>query len=190
MHNETLNTGLDETFEQSFHEEMDRLNLLIPDFHKAKTPSKDTGLLLSSKSSTRLGTGLKSPRLDTRASRSPEAQEIKRQIFLEESLVPFDKKLFAGSVALPKGFERLEEQGFAMGQIEQEEQITQELLKVGRGLLGISRLVQDSLAALRSSKREEAERVIPALGSRIDCGRERLSDYKKRLRNNFKVCLE
>ena len=192
-HNDTFNTGLDETFEQSFQEEMSRQNLLIPDFHKLgdvlKTPTKESGLQLSGRSTTRNGTGHKSPR-EERTDRSPDIQEIKRLTFLDESPAGFDKKLFMAAEKQPANFERLTELGFEFGQIDREEKITRELLKVGKGLLDISQLVKDSLATLRSSKREDVERIIPSINSRIDCGRDRIGDYKKRLSNNFKVCLD
>jgi hypothetical protein len=187
-----LNTGLDETFQQSFREEINRQNLLIPDFQKVgdrfTTPTKGAGLQLSSRSSTRTGTSLRSPR-EGRTDRSQEIQEIKRQTFLEESPSAFDKKQFAANEKPPSTFEQLNEQGFEIKKIEEEGMITHELLKVGRGLLDMSQLVRDSVTALRTSKKEDMERLIPALNSRIDCGRERIDDSKKRL-GNFKVSLD
>ncbi len=192
-HNETFNTGLDETFEQSYHEEMSKQQLLIPEFHRAadlqRTPSKESGLQLSSRSSTRAATGLKSPRGD-RSERSPEIQELRRQLFLEETPRGSSPRRTTASEKQPTSFARLGEQGFEFGRIEQEQKITQELLKVGRGLLDLSQLLRESLSSLRTAKREDVERMLPSLDSRIACRRERIGDYKRRLSNSFKVSLE
>lgn len=91
--------------------------------------------------------------------------------------------------SLPPTFDHLKKEGFDIQEIDKEQKINTELLRVGKGLLEMIRAVQTGVEAAKAANSETIKKVLPALDTKLAGGHERLEDTKRRLRDSHKVDL-
>lgn len=91
--------------------------------------------------------------------------------------------------SLPPTFDNLKKEGFDIQEIDKEQKINTELLRVGKGLLEMIRAVQTGVEAAKAANSETIKKVLPALDTKLAGGHERLEDTKRRLRDSHKIDL-